>query len=222
MKWFAAQSSEIFVKLLNARFVADRRVREGAAGPWFGRVFAARSVNVIKILGLRVIRLEVFVRERPRGRDAVVMANLAEIFLAQSEQRRAVKFGVAADVIVRVRMQRPAIPVVPDFFRVVFRFDVDGARFPIVFLARHESAAFEQQNSFARRREFVRERPAARARADDDHVVMVRVRHKFLLARSCSLLRLNPFSPRENSAKRKYRLLLRPLRPPSARPLWRG
>src|SRR5262245_25603590 len=110
------------------------------------------------------------------------MANLSEIFSAQTEQRRAVELGVAADIIVRVRVECLAFLVVPDFSSVVLGLDVDGSRFPVVFLARHEAAAFEQQNLFARRREPVSECPAARARANNDQVVMVRVRHTFLLS----------------------------------------
>src|SRR5262245_893971 len=111
------------------------------------------------------------------------MAKLSEIFTAQSEKRSAVELGVAADIIVRVRVEGVTFLVVPDFSGVVLGLDVDGPRFPVVFLSRHEASAFEQQNLFARRREPVSERPAPRSRANDDHVVMIRVRHTFLLSR---------------------------------------
>src|SRR5205814_9775442 len=47
--------------------------------PRLGRVLARRAVHVVESLGARVVRLEVFVGERPRGRDAAVVANLAEV-----------------------------------------------------------------------------------------------------------------------------------------------
>ena len=47
------------------------------------------------------------------------MAKLAEVALAQAEQRGAVELGVAADVVVRVRVERLAVLVVPHFLGVV-------------------------------------------------------------------------------------------------------
>ena len=43
-----------------------------------------------------------------------MVAQLAEIFLAQAEQSRAVELGVAADVVVGVRMEFLAVLVAPD------------------------------------------------------------------------------------------------------------
>ena len=45
-----------------------------------------------------------------------MMVNLAEVFLAQAKQRRAVKLRVAADIVVRVRMQLFAVFVAPFLF----------------------------------------------------------------------------------------------------------
>jgi hypothetical protein len=171
---FHAQRGEVFGELLNARLVADSRVRERPRSPSLGRVFAAVAVDVIHRLGLRVVGFEVFVRDRPGGRDAVVVAHDAEILLAEPEQSRAVEFRVAADVVVRVRVQGLACAVVPGLFGVVLALDVDGARLPVVALARDVPPALQQQNPLARGREAVRESAAARAGADDDHVVVVR------------------------------------------------
>ena len=74
------------------------------------------------------------------------MANLTEILFAQPEQRRAVEFCVTADVVVCVRMKR--FPV-PGFFRVIFCLEIDSLRAPVVLLARHIVAAFEQQDFLA-------------------------------------------------------------------------
>ena len=69
-------------------------------------ILAALAVHVVQPLGLGVVRLELVVGDRPGRRDAAVMAQLAEVLAPQPEQRRAVELGVAADVVVGVRMQR--------------------------------------------------------------------------------------------------------------------
>src|SRR5215207_3732440 len=108
------------------------------------------------------------------------MTNLAKIFLAQAKQRCAVEFRVATDKIVCVWVQLFAINIAPSLFGVVPRVEVDGARAPVVLLARHVIASLEQQNLLTGGREFVGERASTSARADDDYVVVVVVRHDLL------------------------------------------
>src|ERR1700746_2923977 len=87
MKGLETRTCEVVGQLLNARLMAD-------GGPWiggvrrrFGRIFSAVSVHLIQILGLRVVRLQIVIAERPRGRDASAGAQFAEIFFAETEQR---------------------------------------------------------------------------------------------------------------------------------------
>src|SRR6266480_5388133 len=105
------------------------------------------------------------------------MPDLAEVFFAQTKQRGAKKFCVAADVIVGVRVQLVAVFVAPAFFGLVFSFEVYGARIPVVFFPRHVTAAFEDDNPFSGRGELVSESATARAAAYDDDVVMIALRH---------------------------------------------
>src|SRR3954452_7834650 len=100
------------------------------------------------------------------------MRDLAEVLPAQPEQRGSVELGVAADVVVRVRVQRPSVAVLPLLLRMVFRVDVDRARAPVVLLAAHVVAALHDQDFLPGRREVVGQGAAAGAAADDDHVVM--------------------------------------------------
>src|SRR5919109_3347533 len=74
-------------------------------------------------------------------------------------------------------MQRLAVLVAPDLFGVVLGVDVDGARAPIVFLAWHIVAPFEQQNAFAGRRQGIRKGAASCSGAYDDHIETLRLRH---------------------------------------------
>src|SRR2546430_13734750 len=85
--------------------------------------------------------------------------DFAEILLAQTEQRCAIEFGIAADVVIRMWMQLCAIDVAPKFLGVVATFHVYCARIPILLLAPHERAAFDQENAFSTRSQLVRQRP---------------------------------------------------------------
>src|SRR5207245_7682044 len=81
-------------------------------------------------------------------------------------------FRVAADVVVGMWMKRLAVLVPPDFLRVVLGLHVDRTRAPVVLLSTDVVAALDQQDLLAGGREMVGERSAARAGADDNHVVM--------------------------------------------------
>src|SRR5262249_43674015 len=93
--------------------------------------------------------------------------------LAEAQQRRAVHLGVAADVVVRARMERLAHPVEPLLARLVAILEEHGARVPVLLLARQEVAALEQQDAQSGGSEAMDERAAARAGADDDDVVVL-------------------------------------------------
>ena len=127
----------------------------------FGRVFAAPAMHVVHVLGLRVVLFQIFIIDGPGRRDSAIMLDLAEVFASQTKQGRPVEFCIAANVVVRVRMQLAAIFVVPDLFRVVLTVGVDSLRAPIVLLAANVIAPFEQENPFPRRGQTTDERTAA-------------------------------------------------------------
>ena len=126
-----------------------------------GRILAARAVHLVQLLGLRVVRLELVVGDRPGGRDPVVVAQLAEVLLAQPVERRAVELRGAADEVVDLRLERRAALVVPRVRRDVAVLDEDVLREPVLRLPRQPVAALEQQDALARRREMAGERAAA-------------------------------------------------------------
>jgi hypothetical protein len=70
-------------------------------------------VYEVQPLGLGVVGLEDRVAQRPGGRDAAVVADLAEVALPQAEQDRAVELGVAADVVLLVGLELRAVLVDP-------------------------------------------------------------------------------------------------------------
>ena len=78
-------SREVFTQLRDPWFMADGRVGIRAAGRRLRRIFATFAVNMIDPLGLGVIRLEVFIRDRPCGRDTAVMPDFTEVLLTESE-----------------------------------------------------------------------------------------------------------------------------------------
>ena len=101
-----------------------------------------------------------------------MVTNLAEVLFAKAEERRAVEFRVATDVVIGMRMERLAILVLPHFFGVIFRFDVDRPRTPIVLFAPNVVTPLYLEDLFTGWGEVIGESPAPRAGADDDHVVM--------------------------------------------------
>ena len=72
------------------------------------------------------------------------MFYLAKIFFAETKQRRAIKFRVAADIIIGVRMQLGAIGVAPKLLGVVAAMRIHLQRVPVFFLARNKWTSLEQ------------------------------------------------------------------------------
>src|SRR3954465_4567509 len=90
-----------------------------------------------------------------------------------AEERSTVDLRVAADEVLGVRTERDPALVIPALGRDVSLTSEHLPGVPVLGLAREVSAALEQEDVLARRREAVRERAAAGARADDDHVVVL-------------------------------------------------
>jgi hypothetical protein len=107
-------------------------------------------VHLIEVLGLGVVRLQVLVRDRPGGRDAAVVSDLAEVLLAEADQRGAVELGVPADEVVRAGVELLAVAIVPGLLDVVAVLDLDGARVPVLLLARDVAAPLEEEDALAR------------------------------------------------------------------------
>src|SRR5919199_2562632 len=167
-----ALAPQAVVDFLHTRLVAHRRPRVRIVAGWLGRIGSALAVHDVQLLGPGVVRRQVLVADRPRRRDPVVVLDLLEIALAEAEQNRTVDLGVATHVVVGVRPERLAVTVVPHLSRVVALVDEDLAHVPVLFLARQPVAAFEQQNALSRSCESIRQGAAARAGANDDHVVV--------------------------------------------------
>ncbi len=136
-----------------------------------GRVLPTCAVHVVELLGLRVVRLELVVGDRPRGRHAVVVAQLAEVLGPQPVQRRAVELRRAADEVVHLRLERLAVGVVPGVLGDVAVVDEHVVGGPVGRLAREPVTALEEQDALAGRRQVAHEGPAAGAAADHDDVV---------------------------------------------------
>src|SRR5262249_55696691 len=126
MKRPVPEPDEIVVELLDPRLVADGGGGVPRARPGLGGIGAAPPVRLVQRLRAGVVGLELVVRERPRGRQAARVAQRSEVLLAQAEERRAVELRIAADPVIRVRVQRLAVRIEPLLPRVVLRIDVDG------------------------------------------------------------------------------------------------
>jgi hypothetical protein len=131
-----AGGGEVVGELLDPGFVRQCREGVGSARRWLGRVLAAGAVHLVELLGLRVVGLHLVVGDRPGGRDAVVVAQLAEVLSAQAVERGAVELGGAADEVVDLGLERLALGVVPGVGRDVAAVDEHVLGRPVGGLAR--------------------------------------------------------------------------------------
>src|SRR5215813_5696543 len=98
--------------------MGDRGPGIGRVGGRFGGILPAIAMYLVEIFSLRVVWLQIVIADRPRRRDSAVVAQLAEVFFPQAEERRAVELGVAAYAIICVRMKFFPVLVEPGFFGV--------------------------------------------------------------------------------------------------------
>ena len=162
---------EVVGELLDARLVADRGEGVGRGRRRLGRVLPARAMDLVALLGERVVRLQLVVGDRPRRRDPVVVGQLAEVLRAQPVQRRSVELGRPADAVVDLRLERLAVAVVPRVLRHVAVLDEDVVRLPVLRArAASQSPRSSSRIALARRREVARQRAAAGAAPDHDDV----------------------------------------------------
>ena len=155
-----------------------RRVRDGGPrvlpGPVaLGEILAVRAAYLVEPFGLGVPRLEVVVAQRPGRGQPVDVLDLAEVRRAQPVQRRAVHFGRPAHEVVHLRLERPAVGVVPRIGRDVPVVDEDRLRVPVGQFTDQEVAAFQEQDLLTGLREHVGQRPAAGPGAHDDDVIVI-------------------------------------------------
>ena len=168
---------EVIGQLLDPRLVRHRREGVGRARRRLGRILVVAAVDLVELLRLRVVRLEVLVRDGPRGRDAVVVLELPEVLPPESIEGGAVELGLAADVVVDPGLEALALVVVPRVLRHVAVLDEDLPGVPVLDLARQPVAAFEQEDPLPGWGEVPGKRAPAGSGADDDHVVRAIVRH---------------------------------------------
>ena len=167
-----ARGGEVVGQLLDPRLVRQRRERIGRTGRRLGRVLAPCPVHLVELLGLGVVGLHVVVADRPGGREAVVVLQLAEVLTAQPVQRRPVQLGGAAHEVVDLGLERLALVVVPRVGGDVAVVDEHIGGGPVLRLAGQPVAPLQQQDALARRGQVAGQGAAAGAGPDDDDVVV--------------------------------------------------
>src|SRR5262249_20983430 len=145
----------------------------GAAGLRLRGILSAIPMHLVQVFGLQVVRLELLVSDGPGWRDASVVLKLAEILLPKPEQRRAVELRVPAHCVVRVRVKRVPLPVVPELLRLVTPLDIDQPRIPVGLLASDEVAPFQQEDAFPGGRQGMGQSATSGTGPDDDDVEVV-------------------------------------------------
>src|SRR5262245_40041503 len=161
---------QVLEELLYARLIGDRRARIRSAGGRLGRILTPQPVDVVHLLRSGVVGLQFFVGDRPGRRDAVVMPQLAEILLPEAIHGCTEHLRGAADDIVYLRLERPAVAVVPGIGRDIAVLHEDRCRVPVLGLALKPVAALEDQDVLARGCKLSSERAATRPAANDDNV----------------------------------------------------
>ncbi len=111
-----------------------------------------------------------------------MVLELAEVLLAQAVERGTVELRRSADEVVDLRLERLALVVVPGVLRDVAVVDEDLGRIPVLRLAGKPIAALEQQDALPRGCEVTGESAAARAGADDDHVVGIHRQYSSIIS----------------------------------------
>src|SRR5262245_8601923 len=169
-----AGSRQIIMQPLDARLMRDSRERIWRAERRLGRVFTARAMNLIHLFGPRIIRLHFLVADGPGRRDAIVMFELAEVLLAKAVERRAVHLRGAANEVMNTRLERFPRLVIPGFFGNIAILKEDLFDVPVLLLALQPVAAFEYEDTLARRRQMARQRSTACTATDDNDIIFFR------------------------------------------------
>ena len=127
------------------------------------------AVDVQQTLGLVVVRRDLGEPERPG--EALVLRVGLELVRREAEQRGAVPFGLAADVVVLVGHQKAAMAILPGLavLELALLEHLPGVERAAVLW--QMPALLEHQHAPPGLRQPVAGGGAARARADDDHVV---------------------------------------------------
>ena len=166
-----ARLFQVVGELLNTRFVRNRREGIGRAVWRLGGIFASRSMYLVELLGFGVVGFHLVVADWPGGRDTVMMAQFAEIFLALAVERSSVELGCAANAIVHLGLKSLAFFIVPGVRRDIAILDEDSFAIPVLQLARQPVTTLEQQDAFARWRQVTGERPATSSSPNNNHVI---------------------------------------------------
>src|SRR6185312_579513 len=127
----------------------DGRIRVWSARGRLGWIFAPLSVHMEQAFGLRVIRLEHIVFQRPGGRESILMTDLVKVALAHPKESGAVNLGVSANIVVQAGLETAAVLAVPGFSCLIGSVDKHGLRIPVGAGAGKIIAALDQQDAFA-------------------------------------------------------------------------
>ena len=186
---------QIVEQFLDARFVRHRRIRVWVVAPGLSWIRSPQAMRVIHLFGLCIVGRYLFVGDRPRRRDSIVMPQLAEVLFAKPVQRSAIHLGGSAYTVVHLRLERFSVAVIPGFLRNIAVLHKHRCSIPILGLAFEPVAAFQNEDILPGRCQLPGQRAATRSAADDDDVVI-------LCHRSAPL---QPRAALHNAAIGKYR-----------------
>ena len=100
------------------------------------------------------------------------MPNLVKVSLSEPQQNSSIHLAVATNEIMKAGMKALAIRAVPDLRRLIARIYEHRLAVPILAFTGQVAAALEKENPLAGLRQTPSHGAAARARADNDNIVM--------------------------------------------------
>ena len=160
-------------EFLDARFMRDGRKRILRFRRRFGRVTSSFTMNLVKRLSLGIVSFKVSIFQRPFGGNSSLVFDSFKIALAQTKHRAAVDLGIASYVVTGSGTKFFSVFVAPHLVRVVSLFLEYCRRIPILLLPSKKAPAFKNKNALSTWCQPPRERTAARAGANDDHVIEI-------------------------------------------------
>src|SRR5215831_8963648 len=163
---------EVLKQLLDAWLAGHRRIGVWSARRRLGWVDATRTVHLVHLLGLHIIRFHVVVADRPGRRDPVVFAEFPEVLTAQPVEGSAVHLGGAANEVMDLWLEWSPAAIVPSVCRDISVVDEYGLGIPVEGLTLQPVAAFYYQDTFPSRGQLTCQGTSAGSAPNDDHVVV--------------------------------------------------
>jgi hypothetical protein len=126
-------------------------------------------VHAIEVFSLLVVRLQIGVAERPRGRNSLMMLDAIEVTLAESGKACPVHLGITANDVMDSWMKRASLPISPHLVGFVAAIDEHFTGGHVCCLPRNGFTTLNNKDIDTPLSECPRSSAATHARTDDHY-----------------------------------------------------